>query len=290
MVIANLILDKIKSGKKIYSFEIFPPKSEETEKKLMSQLEVLAKLKPDFISVTYGAMGNTRDQSLKIAKKIKNDFQIEVMMHLTCVNHDLQEIDSLLEKLKSERIFNLMVLRGDRPKNIEGSVKHSFDHASDFIAYIRNKHAQTFSIGAAAYPEGHQDSPLRTQDYFYAKLKQDQGADFLVTQLFFESAIFESYLKKIRSIGVSIPVLPGIMPVMNLAQVQRIVQMTGCSFPESLNQDLKNLEPNSQSLEKVAELHALGLCQALLNQGAVGIHFYTLNQAPMIERIVRALT
>jgi methylenetetrahydrofolate reductase (NADPH) len=284
------IRDLFGKNKKLFSFEFFPPKTPEGEEKLYETVRELKQLNPDFVSVTYGAMGNTRGKTLEIVSKIQNQIGIEAMMHLTCVSHSQTQLKEILSDIKSQGVQNIMALRGDPPKGTEKFVAplDGFQHGSELIAFIK-KSDFGFCIGGAAYPEGHVESLPRGEDFKFSKLKQDQGADFLVTQLFFENRHYFEYVEKVRNVGVTVPILPGVMPVTNLSQIQRFTQMMGCEFPEIFLNKLQAVESDPLAVEAVGVEYAVKQCQELLKRGAPGIHLYTLNQSKATQKIMKAL-
>ena len=218
MKIANLY----RKGKTVLSFEIFPPKRDSELKNIDATLEILCELKPDFISVTFGAGGSSNcNRTIELAKKIKYTYQVEPVVHLTCLSYDKAEIDNFSALLKSEGIENILALRGDRNPDIPE--KEDFRHASDLISYL--KQTEEFCIAGACYPECHPESLDRVSEFKFLKKKVDAGAEVLLSQLFFDNEIFYRFREDCRIAGIEVPVIPGIMPVINAAQINRMVAL-----------------------------------------------------------------
>ncbi|MDD4622214.1 MAG: methylenetetrahydrofolate reductase [Kiritimatiellae bacterium] len=286
-----LFLEKLGGGRPTISFEFFPPKTPEGWAKLYATIADTARLSVDLVSVTYGAGGSTRENTLDLVASLQNNLGISAMAHLTCLGHSLAELSLLLDRLTETNVPVIMALRGDPPQGEAAFRSHpqGFAHASELISFIKTGWPQ-FRIGCAAYPEGHPEScaadgtRLPDRDMEFLKLKQDQGADFAVTQMFFNNAVYERFMEQARATGVSMPLLPGVMPLNSARQIERFVTLAGCSIPEPLRQ--------AAAKEDVAEAgysFALEQCRGLLKNGAPGIHLYTLNQAAQTGRLLAAL-
>ena len=283
------IRTRLNPSKPCFSFEFFPPKTVEGEKQLWDTLEDLRSLDPGFVSVTYGAGGSTRDRTIELVTHIKERTGLEPMAHLTCVGHTKQEIDGVLDRLAAARIENVLALRGDPPKG-EASfkpVEGGFAYANELVAHIRERDLG-FSVGVAGNPEGHLESS-KEQDLKNLKRKVDDGADFVVSQLFFDNAFYFDFVERARRLGVNAPIVPGIMPITNYEQVQRFVRVCGATVPMRLQLELEKVKDDPQAVMQLGVAHATLQCSELLSRGVPGIHFYTLNRSPASRMIVSAL-
>jgi len=286
-----IFFDKLQRHTPTISFEFFPPKTPEGWAKLYGTIAETARLNVDFVSVTYGAGGSTRENTVDLVASLQNNLGIHAMAHLTCLGHSQVDLSKILDKLAAKNVPAIMALRGDPPQGETTFRPHpyGFSHASDLIGFIKDGWPQ-FKIGCAAYPEGHPESfaagEPRTpdRDIAFLKLKQDNGADFAVTQLFFDDAVYFSFVEKARAAGVTIPLLPGIMPMTSAKQIERFIALSGCSIPDTLRQAAA-----SDNVEESGFQFALNQCRTLLAQGAPGIHLYTLNQSALSGRILAAL-
>ncbi len=286
-----IFFDKLQRGTPTISFEFFPPKTPEGWAKLYATLADTARLNVDFVSVTYGAGGSTRENTVDLVASLQNNLGIHAMAHLTCIGHSQVDLSRILDKLAAKKVPAVMALRGDPPQGETSFRPHpyGFSHASDLVGFIKDGWPQ-FKIGCAAYPEGHPESFVagrpRTpdRDIAFLKRKQDAGADFAVTQLFFNNAVYFEFVEKARAAGVTMPLLPGIMPLSSAKQIERFISLSGCSIPETLRQAAA-----SENVEEAGYLFALNQCRDLLARGAPGIHLYSLNQSALSGRIVTAL-
>ena len=281
------ISEQLKSP--VFSFEFFPPKDEAGFQNLFETIEKLKPADPAFVSVTYGAGGSTRSKTIELVGKIKNQIGIETMAHLTCVGHKKEEIVSVLESLQVCGIENILALRGDPPKGEDQFIKPEggFGYANELVAFIKSKYS--FCVGAACYPEGHVECLDLKNDMDNLKRKVDSGVDFLITQLFFDNKYYFEFIKRAEKESINIPIIPGIMPILNLKQSQRFTEMCGASLSGSL---LSKFEGFENDLDKVREIginHAFEQSQELLSSGAPGIHFYTLNRSKATLAILEAL-
>lgn len=281
-----------KSGKPIFSFEFFPPKTDEGVEHLFQTIGELKALAPAFVSVTYGAGGSSRQRTVELVQRIKGEHGIEAMAHLTCVGSDREEIDRVLGQLKQAGIENILALRGDPPKGQTAFSRPAdgFSYAYELIGYIREHHDGSFSMGGACYPEGHVECRSLEKDLAHLKKKVETGLDFVITQLFFDNRRYFDFVKRARAIGVQVPILPGIMPITNVGQVKRFTEMCGASIPASLLSALEPVQDDPEAVMRLGIAHAAAQCRELLSQGAPGIHFYTLNKSPATRAILESLS
>jgi len=278
-------ISEILKNKRTVSFEFFPPKKEETEQVLFNTIKELRKYNPDFVSVTYGAGGSTTDKTLEWTKCMKQDYDYTVMMHLTSVAADFSRIDDVTEKLNELKVSNILALRGDLPADMSADqVSKDYRYASELISYIRKKTGDRFSIGVAGYPEKHPEASSMEEDIDNLKRKIDEGGDFVITQLFFDNYHIYSFLEKVRAKGISVPVIAGIMPIINISQAVRFTQMCGASIPKPL---LSKMEGKSDAEQfKIGIEYASKQCGGLWASGIEGLHFYTLNKHGATEAIL----
>ncbi|HAN21203.1 MAG TPA: methylenetetrahydrofolate reductase [NAD(P)H] [Clostridiales bacterium] len=271
-----------KNKKTVISYEVFPPKRDGKLVNLTETIHSLKALNPDFISVTFGAGGNSVDSSTwNIARSIKEDFGIEPLVHLTCLNHSKEDIDNILLRLKGYGLYNILALRGDMNPNIP--FKEDFTYASDLISYIDN--SGEFSISAACYPEGHLESGNIVLDTLNLKKKVDAGATHLISQLFFDNNLFYSFLDRTRIAGIDVPIDAGIMPVVNKKQIERMVSLCGASLPPKFRRIIDKYEDKPEALRDAGIAYAVDQIIDLISQGADGIHLYTMNNPLIAERI-----
>ena len=265
------ISDVYKSKKQPVSFEIFPPKGDLSIKELSGILSKLQSLSPDFISVTYSAGGSgNSDRTATVASMVQNTYSMNAVAHLTCINSDKSEIEKMTEKLETEGIENILALRGDKTENS----KSEFSHASDLIPLLKEK---GFCVGSACYPEGHISCDTPQKDWDYMKLKQDLGADFFVSQLFFDNNCFYKFLDYTAKIGIDEPIIPGIMPFLSQAQISRMIFMCGASLPSEIIRLLNKYANNPEDLRKAGIEYASHQILDLLKNDVDGIHIYTMN-------------
>lgn len=283
------IKDHYLKKRPLISFEVFPPKKDYPLEKIKTVLLQLKALDPDFISVTYGALGSTQDNTLEIAEFIQNVLGIDALAHLTCIHSGPQEIKGLLANLKDKGIENLLAMRGDLPENHD-THKTAFKYAKDLIQFIQSENQGQFSIGGACYPEGHIECKDRVKDILYLKEKVGRGTDFLISQLFFDNNLFYDYLEKLALADIKVPVSAGIMPVVNAAQVTRILSLTGCSLPQKFRRILDKYEHNPIALREAGLAYATEQIIDLLSWGVDGIHLYTMNQFEVAESIMSSIS
>lgn len=282
-----------KKQKHTFSFEFFPPKTDEAEAKLFETAAQLKALKPSFVSVTYGAMGTTRSNTLRIVGRIKNEIGIEAAAHLTCVGNTRDEIAQVLKDLKSQGVENIVALRGDPPKGATEfkPVAGGFANANELVSFIRSQpeFAKHFALAVAGYPEGHIECPDKEKDFQNLKRKIEAGADAVITQLFFNNADYFTLVEKLKNAGVNIPVIAGIMPITNGAQIQRFASMCGAKIPREMETAISKLGDDQPSVEAYGIEYATKQCAELLKNGIPGIHFYTLNRSQATQAIYKNL-
>lgn len=283
--------------KPIISFEIFPPKTEKGYDRLKSELSQLAALTPDFITVTYGAMGTTREKTLDIAALIKNHFGIESACHLTCVGATKSELDIILENINDAGLRNIVALRGDPPEGQQNFVKpeDGYSHGNELVEHIRKFEERTsstnhFGIAVAGYPEKHIEAKELATDLENLKRKVDAGADVIITQLFFDNKFYFDYVKRVRDIGVTVPIIPGIMPILSAKQINRITSMCGTSIPVKLKQQLDAAMDDDDKARNIGIELCIEQSKDLLSKGVPGIHFYVLNKSSHMIRIMDELS
>lgn len=292
MKISDLLRFARERGEPVFSFEFFPPKTDEGVKALFETVEALRPLAPGFVSVTYGAGGSTRARTVELVKRLKRETEIEAMAHVTCVGASRDEIGATLDEFANVGVQNVLALRGDPPKGETAFTPHpdGFSHASELVAFIRGQPRRwSFCVGAAAYPEGHPETRDLDADLRNLKTKVDAGADFLVTQLFFRNAAYEGFVARARAAGIQAPVLPGIMPFTNVEQVERFTATCGATIPAPLRAAMEVRRADPDAARDLGVAYASLQCQDLLQRGAPGIHFYTLNRSTSTRAIVAAL-
>ena len=266
----------------VLSFEIFPPKKESPVETIYQTLDELQDLTPDFISVTYSAGGTGGNHATcDIASAIKNKYGILPIAHLTCVSSNQAEIDAQLDELEKNGVYNILALRGDINPNVPP--KHDFAHASDLTAFIKARGG--FSVSGACYPEGHCESENLIEDILHLKRKVDAGAEHLISQLFFDNAMFYSFLERARIAGITVPIEAGIMPVVNKKQIERMVSLCGASLPQKFVKMINRYEHNPEALRDAGIAYAVDQIVDLIANGVDGIHLYTMNNPYIARRI-----
>lgn len=280
------IKDMFASKKTVVSLEIFPPKLTSPVETIFKTLDALSDIQPDFISVTYGAGGKAKDRTVEIASKIKNDYKIESLAHLTCISSTKEDIRKTFNEMRENNIENVLTLRGDIPEDPDFvfPTPLNYEYASDLVKEAKRE--KGFCIGAACYPEKHIDSDCKIKDIKYLKEKVDHGVDFLITQLFFDNEIFYRFMDEIDLAGVDVPVSAGIMPVLNKNQILRITQLSGCSIPPKFKRILDRYENNQEALKEAGEAYAIEQIIDLMAWGVRGIHLYTMNKPETAKRIM----
>lgn len=276
------------------SFEVFPPKDDFEFEKLKGTLAKLAEFSPTIITVTHGAMGKGRKRTLEVASYVKNIIGTESACHLTCIGSSEREIDIMLEGIEQEKISNIVALRGDIPKEDGEKLLSSgtFQHANQLVKHIRKyekEKPQRFSIAVAGYPEKHIESPSFEEDIANLKKKVDAGADIIITQLFFDNRYYFDYVERVRAVGIDIPVIPGLMPVLSSRQVIRISSLCGTEIPASLKEKLDNAGDDNRKAVQIGIAQCRDQVRELIDKGVPGIHFYVLNRTSHIEKILESV-
>ena len=280
----------------IISFELFPPKTEVGMDNLRNLLPELIALKPDFITVTYGAMGSTRERTLEIASILKNQFNIETACHLTCVGASHRELDEILKRIVSSNIRNIVALRGDSPKG-EGKYfppQDGYSHAHQLVKHIREfekkQGLQPFGIAVAGYPEKHLEAINMEKDVENLKLKVEAGADVIITQLFFDNNFFFKFVDRVKAAGINKPIIPGLMPILSVKQINMITSMCGSSIPTKLQDELNSAINDDDKAQEIGIRQCINQTKQLMEGGVPGIHFYVLNKSTHIRKVMEALT
>ncbi len=278
-----------RGGRPQFSFEFFPPKSDDGVAALLDTIETLKVLSPSFVSVTYGAGGSTRARTVEIAKRIKRDVGIEVLAHITCVGHSVDELRGVFREVESAGIENVLALRGDPPGGQLPFVpsEGGFRYASDLVALLRDESG--FSLGAAVYPEVHPEALSAEADLDNALRKVRAGAEFLITQLFFDNDAYFRFVDRARAAGIDVPIVPGIMPIASFAQAARMTQKCAATIPPRLQAALEASSGDPDSVAALGVAYAALQCTDLLERGVPGIHFITLNRSPATRAVVSAL-
>lgn len=282
---AETVRDLIAAGEQSFSFEFFPPKDEAGERQLWTALRRLEALQPTFVSVTYGAGGSTRDRTVRVTEQIAADTSMTPMAHLTCVGHSRDELRSVIGSYAAAGVRNVLALRGDPPAG-PGTpwtpTPGGLAYASELVALVRS--LGDFSVGVAAFPEGHREAPSVEADARVMRYKQDAGAEFAITELFFRPADYFALLERCERVGVNMPIVPGIMPITNLRQIQRMAELSGRQVPAEV-------VARFEDVSEPADVRAIGIeiatemCERLLEGGAPGLHFYTLNRSKATAEI-----
>lgn len=273
----------------VFSFEFFPPKTDDGQRTLESTLEILKDDAPDYVSMTYGAGGSTRNATVDLTRWIKHDLGIEAMAHLSCVGEPETRLVEILDQIEEAGVENVLALRGDPPRGEREWQPHpgGLSYSVDLIRLIRQR--SELCVGAACFPEIHPDAPDRVSDLGYALAKQEAGAGFLITQLFFDNELYFGFVEEARAAGISVPIVPGIMPITNLGQIKRFTEMCGASIPQELERQLSGRADDPEAVAELGVAYATLQCSDLLARGAPGIHFYTLNRSPSTRAILAAL-
>ncbi len=279
------------SGLFSISFEFFPPKDEKGERQLFETIRKLEKLNPTFVSVTYGAGGSTRDRTRRIVKRIHEETELTVMAHLTCIAHTKEELLDILRDYRNIGIENILALRGDVPRDRpdwrppEGACRY----AVELVELIRSSFGDYFSVGVAAYPEGHPESPNLEWEVKFFKRKVEAGADFAITQMFFVNEYYYRFVELCQKAGVEIPIIPGIMPITNFRQIKKFASLCGATIPSSLVEKMERVEDRPEEVKKIGIEFAIKQCLDLIEHGVPGLHFYTLNKSDATLRIYEAI-
>ena len=278
------------AGRPVFSFEFFPPKTDEGAEKLMRTVADLKDaVEPDFVSVTYGAGGSTRDRTHSVVTRVQRELGITAMAHQTCMAASREDVRANVEQLVESGIENVLALRGDPPKQAQEPppTEDGFAHATDLIEFLAGRY--DLSIGAACYPETHPESPSAEEDLRWTVAKADLGARFLITQLFFDNSDYFAFLERARAAGIGVPIVPGIMPITSVAQLERFTEMCGASIPDELHERLRRVTDDPGAVMATGVEHAITQCRGLLERGAPGLHFYTLNKSHATRSILAAV-
>lgn len=270
------------------SFEFFPPKTEEEIEKFKSTVKELAKLNPLYVSVTYGAAGSSQEMTQETVEMIKQETGLTVMPHLTCMGGSFNSIQQVLDNYKNKGYENIFALRGDLPKDLdESKVSSDFKYAKDLVRFIKNSYE--FSLGVALHPEGHPESKSLEEDIFYTKKKIDAGAEFGITQMFFDNNYLYNYAALLRKQKIFIPIVPGIIPITDFQKIERFASLCKTTIPDEITNKMKSLNEDSEAIRKVGIDFSINQSQDLINNGYRYLHFYSLNKAKDVCEIVNAL-
>ena len=274
----------------VFSVEFFPPKTDQGHRSLLTTIAELKALAPDFVSVTYGAGGSTRDRTLELVSYVKHDVGIEAMAHLTCVGASKAEIDTVLNRLEAAGIENVIALRGDPPQGETEFVPHpdGLTYATDLIRMIRAQE-RPFCLAAACYPETHVEAQSAESDLEHLVEKVKSGTEVLITQLFFDNDSYFEFVERVRATGIAIPIAAGIMPITNVAQIERFTKLCGAEIPSGLRKRLNSVREDNTAVAEIGVEHATQQCVELLRRGVPGIHFYTLNRSHSTHIILKRL-
>jgi methylenetetrahydrofolate reductase (NADPH) len=277
------------AGTPVFSFEFFPPKTELGERNLHAALSELRMLDPAFVSVTYGAGGSTRAKTIEIVKQIKEEFALEAMAHFTCVGATVRELRETLDQMRDAGIDNVLALRGDPPAGQEHwtMTPGGLEYSRELVELISADYP--FAIGAACFPETHIHATSARQDLEHLAAKVDAGVDFLITNLFFDNDAYFDFIARARAAGIDVPIVPGIMPITRVGQIERMAKMSGARIPDGLAGELRARGEDLEAVLDFGVAYATLQCAELLAAGAPGIHFYTLNRSPATRAILSAL-
>lgn len=284
------VIEAFQQDKPALSFEFFPPRTPEQEAHLFEVIGELKKFSPDFVSVTYGAMGRNREKSLFWVKEIKNRFKLDPVAHLTCVAASKDDILQIIDELDKLGVNNILALRGDPPEGEKDFVPPAdgFKFAKDLVAFIK-KHKPHFCLGAAGYPEKHPESQSKEEDIRHLKEKIDAGAEFIITQLFFDNRRFFDFVERCEKAGIEVPLIPGLMPITNLSQIKKMTEVCGASLPEDLLKSLEKHKDDPKAVLQIGAEQTLKQSKELLKSGVKGIHYFVMNQVEPISTILARL-
>ena len=285
------IIDLLTEEKLTLSFEVFPPKTESAFDSVKHATEEIAKLKPAFMSVTYGAGGGTSKYTLDIAKNILKAYGVPTLAHLTCVSSTKQTIKERIRDIKNSGIENVMALRGDIPKDLENADRSGWDyqHAVDLIIELK-EYSPDVCVGGACYPEIHPESENQKEDIKYLKEKVDAGCDFLTTQMFFDNNLLYNFLYKIREAGITVPIMPGIMPITNANQVERAIKLSGSFMPQRFKSLVDKFGTNPDAMKQAGIIYATDQIIDLFANGIKNVHVYSMNKPDVAEKILSNLS
>jgi methylenetetrahydrofolate reductase (NADPH) len=279
-------------AKPAISFELFPPKTDAAMASLQQALPELVRLRPDFFTVTYGALGSTQERTLEIATHLQNDYKLRTACHLTCVGSSRSDLDTILDQINAAGIRNIVALRGDPPKGQENFVAPAdgYSNANELVGHIRAREKAgkigPMGIAVAGYPEKHVEAPDMETDLQNLKRKVDAGADCVVTQLFYDNRHYFNFVKAARALGITVPIVPGLLPVLSAKQVLRITSMCGSCLPPELQAELEAVGDDPVKSEEIGVRRCIAQATELIEKGAPGIHFYVLNKSSHMTRIM----
>lgn len=285
------ITEIFKEKDRTFSFEFFPPKTPKGVENLYKTVEELNKLSPDFTSVTYGAGGSSRGTTMDICIEIQKRFSLTVVHHLTCVGHNQQELKAVLDQMKTNNIRNILALRGDPPKGVEKyePAPDGFEYCYQLNDYIRDNYKDFFSVGVAGFPEGHINCPDKETDTRYLKIKIEHGGEFVITQLFFDNNIYSEYLERLKNAGINVRVIPGILPITSYEGLIKFCNICGTNISQEIHDIFKPISNNDEATREAGIKFAVKQCQDLLDRGAPGLHFFTLNKVEPTREIWKQL-
>jgi methylenetetrahydrofolate reductase (NADPH) len=290
-MVLTMRLDTVLEGRRqpVFSFEFFPPKTDEGVRQLFETISHLRELEPTFVSVTYGAGGSVRSRTVDLVTRIRKELDIEPVAHLTCVDATVADLQAILDGLRDAGIDNVLALRGDPPDGSDGFIATDggLAHGSELIELITARYG--FCVGGACYPEKHPESADADEDVRSARRKADAGASYLITNLFFDNRMYFDFVPRARAAGVTLPIIPGIMPVTNVGQIRRFTSKIGATIPEALLDALRSREDDPEAVLQLGVAWATLQCAELLAGGAPGVHFYTMNRSPATRAILSAL-
>ena len=283
------ITEVFQQKEKTFSFELFPPKTEPGYQKLLETIGWLVELQPDFISVTYGAGGGSREKTIDIVERIQKNYNTIGVAHLTCVCHTQEEIKNILAEIKNRGIQNVLALRGDPPKDHPHwqPGPENFKYSCELCAFIRDRFQNYFGIGVAGFPEGHVLCPDRELDAQYLKTKIDSGADYVITQLFFDNQDYFDYVQRLKKLGVTARIIPGIIPITDYNGIVNFCKVCGAGIPEKIHKTFAPLQNDKEATLQAGIDLAVQQCRELLKGGAPGLHFYTLNKVSPVDVILK---
>jgi methylenetetrahydrofolate reductase (NADPH) len=286
--ISDILEEKMKKWEPVLSFEVFPPRTSRGIENLFGTIEELAELEPDYISVTYGAGGSTSKSTLDIARKIQDRFGIPCMHHFTLVNQTVEELTRQIELMMEAGVRNVLALRGDPPKEMGGNfrkIEGGLEYCYELIDLLREVGNGFFSIGVAGFPECHVECPLEELDSTYLKMKADHGADFVVTQLFFDNSSYSHYIERISDAGVRMPILPGVLPITDYQKLLGFCDTCGAYICQDVHKIFAPVAQDVEETVKRGTSYAIEQCGDLMRRGAPGIHFYSLNKTEPVRTI-----
>ena len=283
------VRELIASSRPCFSFEFFPPRDDAGVEQLLETMRLLRTLDPAFVSVTFGAGGSTRARTADLVVRLREEVGIEAMAHFSCVGSSREELREALQRMRDSGISSVLALRGDAPRDQTDWIPApgGLSHASDLVTLLKEEF--DFAVGAACHPERHPEAPDPATDLAYLRRKVDAGAEFLITQLFFDNASYFTFVQRAREAGIMVPILPGIMPITNVEQIERFTKLCGAVIPDALQQALEMRRGNDRAVQDFGVAYATLQCAELLRKGAPGIHFYTLNRSTATASILRAL-